>query len=99
MPARFRECPRCGHRHYDMAIKDCELCFTPLRAERFHMNKQRIQYVHVLAMAQKGLTHEEYKDNLRAVGVESSKHMKRQHYYDFLARMKRLPDAPKKRAA
>ena len=91
MPPRTRQCPRCAT-YNDMDRKTCELCHTPLRQQRFHMTGDKIKYIHTLAMRQKGLTREEYEDNLQAVGVTSSKDMKRKHYYQFLQRMKALPD-------
>lgn len=91
MPPRTRQCPRCAT-YNSVDRKTCELCHTPLRQKRFHMTKDKVRYVHTLAMRQKGLTREQYEDNLQAVGVASSKDMKREHYFKFLQRMKALPD-------
>ncbi|MDY6979383.1 MAG: hypothetical protein SV201_05840 [Pseudomonadota bacterium] len=91
MPHRTRQCPRCAEPN-SLDRKTCWLCHSPLRQTRFHMSKDKIKYIHTLAMRQKGLSREEYEANLQAVGVASSKDMKRQHYYQFLQRMKALPD-------
>lgn len=88
-----RQCPRCAT---DNAIykNACVECYTPLRSKRFHMDKQRIKYVHVLAR-QKGLDDETYRLRLQSVGVKTCKALKRDNYFKFVAGMKKLPDAPR----
>jgi len=93
-----RLCPRCGSRNL-VSLKTCGVCMTPLRQKRFHMDKNKISYVHVLALKQKGLTEEEYKLRLNAVGVESCKELKRDNYYKFVDGLRKLPDAPSTKKA
>ena len=58
------------------------------------MTLKLIQRVHVVALRQKGLTREDYKLRLNAVGVSSCKEMNQQQYLAFMRDLNRLPDAP-----
>ena len=94
---RQRQCPRCGTVNEGKA-KQCTSCGTWLVKKRFAMNKDRVRLVHTLAN-RKGLDDELYRLNLQAVGVDSCKAMKKAQFEEFLARMARLPDAPRRAAA
>ncbi|RCX32108.1 hypothetical protein [Thioalbus denitrificans] len=95
-PRKPRQCSLCG-RFSAPGTKECPYCGTRLVRPRFVMNKSRIAKVHTIA-ARKGLIDrktgddELYRLHLGAVGVSSSKQMKRGHYRAFLERMQKLPD-------
>lgn len=91
-----RQCRRCSHVNAGHA-KQCALCSSDLVVPRFSMTPRLVRLVHVVARVQKGLTDEEYRLNLQALGLESCKQMKKQHYKDFMRRMDRLPDVNKGR--
>ncbi len=94
---RPRQCARCG-RLNEAAAKLCVSCGTGLVKNPFRMTKAKIAAVHALAH-QKGLDEEMYRLRLQAVGVESCKAMKARHFNDFMKGLKRLPDAPGRKAA
>jgi hypothetical protein len=56
------------------------------------MTQKIIKRVHVVALRKKGLTREDYKLRLNAVGVESCKEMTQQQYSEFMRQLARLPD-------
>jgi len=58
------------------------------------MTKKLVQKVHVVALRQKGLSREDYKLRLRAVGVESCKDFTHKQFSEFMRQLDRLPDAP-----
>lgn len=72
---------------------------TSLITTPFRMTKERVRYVHALALKRKGLSYEIYKLRLGAVGVKSSTQLKRASYARFVAGLKALPDAPGYRKA
>lgn len=92
----YDRCPRCGSPNKERLSK-CEVCEETLRTKRFSMTKDKIKYVHVLALKQKGLTQEEYKLRLKAVDVTTCKQLKRKTYYEFVNGLRALPDAPTSR--
>lgn len=59
------------------------------------MTPERVRHVHVLALSRKGLTEEDYRDRLAAVGVSSSLHLSRQQWYRLLEGLNKLPDSPR----
>ena len=85
-----RQCPRCATWNEGKA-KACVQCHTPLVRPRWRMDKQRLRYVHILAR-RKGLDDETYRLRLGAVGVESSKDLKRAQYVAFVDGLKGVPD-------
>ncbi|WP_440254662.1 hypothetical protein [Dyella sp.] len=51
--------------------------------------------LHVLARSQKGLTEEEYRLQLHAMGVDSSKQLDRSQFHFFVQRLRSLHDSPR----
>ena len=94
---RPRQCNRCGMLNQASARR-CTSCGTELVKKPWRMTKDKIALIHALAR-DKGLDEEMYRLRLQAVGVESSKEMKRKHFDDFVKGVKRLPDAPMVRKA
>lgn len=88
--ATTRRCPRC-ERQTDAA--NC--CGVDLRARRraWHMDRAKIQLVHVLK-ARKGLDDETYYLRLGALGATSCKQLSRSDFRRFLAGLVALPDSP-----
>jgi len=86
-----RQCPRCGLMNA-LQRATCSSCLTPLRQKRFHMDRNKITYIHVLKN-RKGLTDEFYRLRLNALGVNSCKELKAATYYKFINGLKALPDA------
>lgn len=62
--------------------------------KRFRMTRDRLRMIHVLARAKKGLTEEQYRLRLAAVGVESSLQLSRDQFNALLAGLRSLPDSP-----
>lgn len=93
----MNQCPRCG-----CSTESSWCCGIDLRASRpWSMTPDRVRMVHVLARSQKGLTEEEYRLQLGAMGVTSSKQLDRGQFHFFVQRLRSLPDDPcwlKKRA-
>lgn len=87
---RRRRCPRCER--LTVAANCCGVDLT-VRRRPWRMDAAKIRLVHVLA-ARKGLDDETYRLRLSAVGVESSKHLSRRKFREFLRGMAALPDAP-----
>ncbi len=92
--ARARHCPRCGH--VDDSSQ-CARCGTYLYSKRHNkpwlLTPKMIQRIHVVAMKQKGLSREEYKLRLGAVGVGSCKELNETQYTKFMKALASLPDA------
>lgn len=78
----------------DAKERQCVSCGTFLVKPVFRMTKAKLQAVHALAR-QKGLDDELYRLRLQAVGVDSSKKLRRKQFDEFMTGLKALPDAPK----
>lgn len=63
--------------------------------KRWHMTTDRVRMIHVLARARKGLTDEEYRLRLGAVGVTTSLRLSRDQFHRLLIGLRALPDAPR----
>lgn len=86
-----RTCPRCSQ---PTAASWC--CGIDLLAgKRWRMTRDRIRLIHVLARARKGLTEEEYRLRLAAVGVETSLRLSRIQFHQLLVGLRGLPDSPR----
>lgn len=98
MPRRphRRQCPRCGIWN-DGKLTACTDCHASIVRSRFQMTPDRIKYLHVLALRQKGLDREDYESRLRLVGVESSKDLSANQYREFIHGLRTLPDVPRAR--
>jgi len=86
-------CPRCGFQ--TTAGSCCGIIFG--YRPRWRMTKLLIQRVHAVARGQKGLSEENYRLRLQAVGAETCKDFTRMQYTVFMRALAKLPDAPKKR--
>lgn len=62
--------------------------------KRWRMTKDHVRLVHVLARSRKGLTEEEYRMRLGAVGVTTSLALSRKQFHQLLAGLRALPDCP-----
>lgn len=83
-------CPRCRQ---PTAERWC--CGIDLLArKRWRMTHDRVRMIHVLARARKGLTEEEYRLRLAAVGVSTSLKLGRDQFHRLLAGLRALPDSP-----
>lgn len=86
----MRTCPRC---HQPTAATWC--CGLDLAARnRWRMTADRIRMVHVLARARKGLTEEQYRLRLAAVGVDTSLRLGREQFHQLVTGLSSLPDSP-----
>ena len=86
-----RTCPLCQR---STGLTSCCGIDLTVRRKRWQMTPDRIRFVHILALTRKGLTDEQYRLRLGAVGVESSKQLNREQYQQFVDGLNRLPDAP-----
>lgn len=86
----MRTCPRCQQPTASTWCCGLELTVR----KRWRMTHDRVQMVHVLARSRKGLTDEEYRMRLGAVGVDSSLQLSRDQFHALLAGLRALPDAP-----
>ncbi|ODV25942.1 MAG: hypothetical protein ABT19_03245 [Rhodanobacter sp. SCN 68-63] len=87
----MNRCPRCG-----TTTEQPWCCGVDLHAlAPWQMTPERVRIVHVLARSQKGLSEEQYRLQLGALGVSSSRMMSRAQFYAFVQRMRSLPDSPK----
>lgn len=90
-----RECPMCGRTTYKTWCCGIDLSArTPWR-----MTKDRIRAVHMVARGRKGLTEEQYRLRLGAVGVTTSLALSREQFNDFMRGLRALPDVKSNRAA
>lgn len=86
----MRSCPRCLQ-----STTRTWCCGIDLSAARpWQMTTDRVRMIHLLARSQKGLTEEEYRLQLGAMGVDSSKQLSRSQFHFFVQRLRSLPDAP-----
>lgn len=84
-------CPRCG-----TTTEAGWCCGIDLSAARpWQMTADRVRMIHLLARSQKGLTEEEYRLRLGAMGVDSSKQLSRSQFHFFVQRLRALHDAPR----
>lgn len=86
-----RTCPRCQQ------PTDAQWCCgLDLSARhRWRMTHDRVRMVHVLALSRKGLTEEQYRLRLAAVGVETSLKLSRDQFHALLDGLRALPDSPR----
>lgn len=89
-----RRCPRCGAVNPGRK-KACEVCNTQLVQPRFRMTPDRVKYIHVLALRQKGLDREDYEGRLQQVGVTTCKDLDARQYRELVQGLRQLPDAPR----
>lgn len=83
-------CPRC---HKPTDARWC--CGIDLLArKRWRMTRDRVRMIHVLARARKGLTEEQYRLRLAAVGVDTSLKLGRDQFHQLLVGLRSLPDSP-----
>jgi hypothetical protein len=83
-------CPRC-----DKLTAEPWCCGIDLRArKRWRMTRELVRMIHVLARSRKGLTEEEYRLRLAAVGVSTSLQLGRDQFYRLLDGLRALPDSP-----
>ena len=85
----MNQCPRCGHQ-----TRNLTCCGETLRRRRWVLTKDRIRLLRVLAHSRKGLSKEDYRLRLGAVGVESTLDLDRERYVRFIVELRKLPDAP-----
>jgi hypothetical protein len=90
-----RTCPRCER---TTRLSSCCGIDLSVRRRRWRMTADRVRFVHVLARSRKGLTEEEYRLRLGAVGVESCLQLDREAFHAFVAGLAKLPDCPAWRA-
>lgn len=86
-----RTCPMCGAATF--TGWHCGLDLSAPTAG-WRMGRRELRAVHVLALVVKGLDEETYRLRLGAVGVDSSKQFSRRQFFDFMAGLRTLPDAP-----
>lgn len=84
-------CPRC--QKLTAASWCCGLDLTGRK--RWRMTHDRVRMIHVLARSRKGLTDEEYRLRLAAVGVETSLRLGRDQFHRLLVGLRSLPDSPR----
>lgn len=87
----LRTCPRCQTRTGLPACCGIELT---VRRKPWRMTADRVRHVHVLARSRKGLSDEDYRLRLGAVGVDSSLKLSRDQFLALVDGLNRLPDAP-----
>jgi hypothetical protein len=86
----MRTCPRC-----QQTTASTWCCGLDLTArKRWRMTRDRVRLIHVLALARKGLTDEQYRLRLGAVGVDSSLKLSRDQFHALLRGLRALPDSP-----
>lgn len=86
-----RTCPSCGH-----VTRSRWCCGLDLstRRRRWRMTADKVRMVHVVARSRKGLTEEQYRLRLQAVGVDSCLQLSRTAFRELMNGLRRLPDAP-----
>lgn len=84
-------CPRCAQLTAERWCCGIDL----LARKRWRMTHDRVRMIHVLARARKGLTEEEYRLRLAAVGVSTSLKLGRDQFHQLLVGLRSLPDAPR----
>lgn len=85
-----RTCPRCQQ---PTAHRWC--CGLDLLArKRWQMTRDRVRMIHVLARSRKGLTEEQYRLRLAAVGVDTCLRLGRDQFHQLLVGLRGLPDSP-----
>ncbi len=87
-----RQCQRCGTWNQSSS-KICGACYTPLAQPRFRMTPDRVKFLHVLALRQKGLDREDYEARLQRVGVTTCKDLTLRQYRELVDGLRKLPDA------
>lgn len=87
----MRTCPRCST---PTAARWC--CGIDLLARKpWRMTRDRVRIIHVLALSRKGLTDEQYRLRLGAVGVDTSLALNCDQFHQLLDGLRALPDAPR----
>ena len=86
-----RQCPLCQRN--TSAQFCCGIDLTTRR--RWRMTRDMVKFVHVLGRSRKGLTEENYRLHLSAIGAESSLQLNRDQFHQLIARFRALPDSPK----
>lgn len=83
-------CPRCYQ-----STTDRWCCGLDLLARKsWRMTPDRVRLIHVLARSRKGLTEEQYRLRLAALGADTSLRLGREQFHQLLAGLRLLPDAP-----
>lgn len=59
------------------------------------MTHDYVRMIHILARSRKGLTEEEYRMRLAAVGVQTSLKLSRDQFRALLDGLRALPDSPR----
>ena len=85
-----RRCPRCERL---VETPDCCGVLLTAKRKRWHMTKDKKRLVHIIK-ARKGLSEEDYRLRLSAVGVASCTQLTRDQFHAFLKGMAALPDRP-----
>lgn len=87
----MRVCPRC---HQTTTSTWC--CGIDLSVRgHWRMTHDRVRMIHVLARSRKGLTEEEYRLRLAAVGVDTSLRLSHDQFHNLLHGLRSLPDCPR----
>lgn len=81
-------CPRCAKLTAQRWCCGIDL----LERKRWRMTRDWVRLVHVLARARKGLTEEQYRLRLGAVGVTTSLALSRDQFHQLLVGLRALPD-------
>lgn len=85
---RLNDCPMCG-----AFTRRAFCCGIDLNARRpWRMTPARVRAVHVVARSRKGLTEDEYRLRLGAVGVTTSLALTREQFRALMEGLRRLPD-------
>lgn len=85
---KLNDCPMCGTR-----TRRPYCCGIALNERRpWRMTPALVRTVHVIARAKKGLTEEEYRMRLGAVGARTSLEFSREQFHAFMAGLRKLPD-------
>lgn len=85
----MRTCPRC-----QQSTASTWCCGLELTArKRWRMTRDRVRMIHVLARSRKGLTDEQYRLRLGAVGVDTSLKLSRDQFHNLLRGLRALPDS------
>lgn len=92
MSDALRRCPRCGTRSRRVMCCGIDLGVKP---RRWRLTNALIRHCKVVGLVRKGLTPEEYKLNLQAIGLTSTLQLTRASFDAFLKRLASLPDSPK----
>lgn len=86
----MRLCPRC-----QQSTASAWCCGLDLAtARRWSMTTARIRMLHILARSRKGLTEEEYRLRLSAIGIDSCRQLDRTQFDAMVAGLTALPDTP-----